>query len=378
MSRSFSRALGAVLAFASLAACGAADDGVAGDEAELTGKIAVKPYAVLGTGQAGAGEDDINTPDGLTFDARGSLLITDAMNRRVQVWDVRGETKRLGQFGTAEVFRGEIVDLAVSPVTGQVIVTDEDTRLAYAYDAPKADRKGDLDPAAYTLKTADMFSTEVVKKVGGITFDSKGRIYTVDARQNLVRRYEADGTPDLTWKFAEKGGSRYLNGCEGIAVDEKRGNLYVSSEFTSSIQVFDLEDGTPKNLTIGRRTDPANPGIPTGRSVFSAAVEGLWILDDYLLASDEADGTEGHVFIFDLANESIFDHDADDFAKLKSARKKPAFVGAFGSFCSPDSVTAFTDEDGESYVAVADQCHYQVPLYKWSDITKAGKFSRTK
>lgn len=367
------------LSLVAVACAAPPDDHAAGggpQESELVTAIDVQPYARIGTGNPGAGENDVNTPDGVVFDANGSLLLTDAMNHRVQVWDVRGQTKRLGQFGSADVFRGEIVDLAVSPVSGQLIVTDEDTHLAYAYDPPKKDAAGHLDPAGYTLKTADMFSTEVVKKVGGITFDSQGRIYTVDAKQSLVRRYDPTGKPDPTWKFAEKGGTAYLNGCEGIAVDEKRGNLYVSSEFTSSIQVFDLNDGTPKNKIIGRKNDAARPGTPTGTSVFSAAVEGLWILDDYLLASDESDGGEGHVMIFDLREESVFDHDAEDFARMKANQEKSGFIGSFGSFCSPDSVAAFTDEDGESYVAVADQCHYQVAMYKWSEIQRAGKFGR--
>ena len=117
--------------------------------------------------------------------------------------------------------------------------------------------------------------------------------------------------------------------------------------------------------------------MPTGTSLFSASIEGLWILDDYLLAADEADGGEGHIIIFDLASDSIFDHDADDYAKLKADGKKSAFIGGFGNFLSPDSVAAYTDaKSGESYVAVADQGHYQVALYKWSDIKKAGKFGR--
>jgi DNA-binding beta-propeller fold protein YncE len=353
---------------------GASDDGP--QESNLTSAIEVRPYAIVGSGHPGAGAEDIDAPDGITFDANGSMLLTDAANHRVQVWSVVGVPKKLGEFQAPA--GGEIVDLAVSPIDGKLIVTDEDTHLAYAYDPPAKNADGHVtDLAGYKLKTPDMFSTEVVKKVGGITYDKQGRIYTVDAHQNLVRRYKADGTPDPTFKFAENGGVSHLNGCEGIAVDDKRSLLYVSSEFTPGIQVFDLETGAPKNHIIGRKNDPAHPGMPTGKSVFVAAIEGLWILDDYLLASDEADGGEGHILIFDLANESIYDHDADDWAAMKAAGKQPAFIGGFGSFLSPDSVAAYTDkESGESYVAVADQGHYQVAMYKWSEITRAGKFGR--
>jgi hypothetical protein len=261
--------------------------------------------------------------------------------------------------------------------TGELIVTDEQPHLAYAYNPPPANAEGAEQFARYSLKTADMFSTEVVKKVGGITFDSKGRIYTVDARQNLVRRYGPSGKPDPSFRFAVSGGASYLNGCEGIAIDEKRGNLFVSSEGTSSIQVFDLETGAPKNLVIGRRKEGASSASPSGPCVFSAAVEGLWIVDDYLLASDEADGGEGHVVIFDLRDPTVFNHDASDYAALKKAGTPSGYVGSFGHFLSPDSVAAFTNTTGETYIAVADQGHYQVPLYKWSEIQKSGHFGRT-
>jgi WD40 repeat protein len=374
--------IAAAFAVSLVAACSAAPDDKAASggaqESEIVTSIDVKPTAVLGTGNPGSGDNDINTPDGVIFDKNGNLLLTDALNHRVQVWDVRpAQPKRLGQFGSPEIFRGEIVDLAQSPITGQVIVTDEVTHVAYAFNPPKGDEPGDKKFSGYTSAGPDMFTTEVVKKVGGITFDSRGRIYTVDARQNLVRRYDATGKPDPTFKFAEKGSVAYLHGCEGIAVDEKRGNLYVSSEFDSVIQVFDLETGEYKKHMIGGKNDPAHPGTRTGPSIFAAAVEGLWILDDYLLASDEADGGEGHVQIFDLRDPTVFDTGPDEYARLKQENKPSGYVGQFGSFCSPDSVAAFTTHEGESYVAVADQCHYKVAVYKWSEITKAGKFGRT-
>ncbi len=344
-------------------------------EDNLTAAINVKPLLTIGTGNGGAGANDINAPDGIIFNKTGNLLITDAANHRVQVWDIKNN-RRLGDFGSPELFRGEVVDLAENPLTGQVIVTDEDTHVAYAFDPPTGREAGDAAFAGYKSSGPDWFSGENVIKVGGITYDSKGRIYTVDARQNLVRRYDSKGKPDPTFKFAELGSVKYLNGCEGIAVDEKRGNLYVSNEFDSVIQVFDLASGAYKKQTIGKHSDPATPGVGTGPSVFPAAIEGLWMLDDYLLASSEADGGVGSVMIFDLSNDKVFNTGPDDWKTLEADRKASPYKGAFGSFSSPDSVTAWTDADGESYVAVADQGHFKVPVYRWSDVVKAGKFAR--
>jgi hypothetical protein len=366
--------------FVTLAAGCSSAEGTAGDDTSAAAvdisALTVQPYAKLGTGIEGFGESDINTPDGVIFNSKGNLLLTDAMNHRVQVYDVRGAPRRLGQFGTPDIFHGEVVDLAEAP-NGQVIVTDETAHVAYMFDPPTGKEKGDLAFTDYKFTGTDMFTKEMIGKVGGVTTDSKGRIYTVDARKSLVKRYLGDGTPDPTFLFEKNGGGQYLHGCEGVAVDEKRGNLYVASEQDSIVQVFSLEDGTYKNQMIGGHPDAAHPGIQAGTRLFPAAVEGLWILDDYLLASDEADGGVGHVKIFDLREETAFDHGADDYAALKKDKKKSGYVGSFGSFCSPDSVTAFTDAtDGESYVAVADQCHYQVVVYKWSDIVKAAKLTR--
>ena len=344
-------------------------------EDNLTAAINVRPLLTIGTGSGGAGVNDINAPDGIIFNKTGNLLITDAANHRVQVWDIKNN-RRLGDFGSPELFRGEVVDLAENPLTGQVIVTDEDTHVAYAFDPPTGREAGDAAFAGYKSSGPDWFSGENVIKVGGITYDSKGRIYTVDARQNLVRRYDSKGKPDPTFKFAELGSVKYLNGCEGIAVDEKRGNLYVANEFNSVIQVFDLATGAYKKQTIGKHSDPATPGVGTGASVFPAAIEGLWMLDDYLLASSEADGGVGSVMIFDLSNDKVFNTGPDDWKTLEADRKASPYKGAFGSFSSPDSVTAWTDADGESYVAVADQGHFTVPVYRWSDVVKAGKFAR--
>lgn len=358
-------------------ACAPSEDEDAADSADaLSAAINVKPMMTIGSGNPGNGDSDIDEPDGVVFDKAGNVVLTDGGNHRVQVWDPR-TSRRLGQFGTSQIFQGNIVDLAFSPVTGQLIVTDESSHMSYGFDPPSQAEKGDAAFTNYKF-TGNLFAANDLKKVGGITFDSKGRIYLVDAHKNLVSRFDAQGKVDPTWKFLEKGSSRFLNGCEGIAIDEKRDNVYVASEFESTIRVFDINDGSYKNQMIGRRNDAAKSGTPTGPSVFSAAIEGLWILDDYLLASDEGDGSTGHLAIFDLQDPTVFDHASDDYAALKKAKKPSAFIGLFGNYASPDSVAAYTDEKGESYVAIADQNHYQVPVYKWSDIKKAGKFARKK
>jgi DNA-binding beta-propeller fold protein YncE len=369
-------ALLAVTLGVSAADVGCISEPNASSEQELQGEwpkafgFKVEAMATFGSGHAGSSESEIDEPDGVVFTRSGLLLATDGINHRVDVFDPFNK-KRLGQFGSPEIFHGNVVDLAIAP-NGDVIVTDEDAHVAYPFAEPT---RG-ADPASYKFKGADMFPNEGLGKVGGIAIDSKGRIYTVDARQNLVRRFLQSGAPDPSFRFAELGSTAALRACEGVVLDEKRGRLYVSSEGDSVVQVFDLADGHYLNEMVGGAPDPAAKPRPKSDRIFQAAVEGLAILDDYLLAVDEADGGVGRLHIFDLREKSSFNTEPAQYLALKTARKSTGYKGFFGDFLSPDSVTAYTAPDGQSYVAIADQGHYKVVVYRWSDILAAGKIKR--
>ncbi|MGH9802513.1 MAG: hypothetical protein ACRD82_19275, partial [Blastocatellia bacterium] len=98
-------------------------------------RLAVEPYAILGSGRPGKTAADFDKPDGIAFTTDGLLLATDAKNRRIQIWDIKTKA-RLGEFGHG-VFGGAIVDIAVMP-NGTVLVTDQTLNLAYAFQPPKA------------------------------------------------------------------------------------------------------------------------------------------------------------------------------------------------------------------------------------------------
>jgi DNA-binding beta-propeller fold protein YncE len=334
----------------------------------------VQPMVTFGSGHPGTTVDDINEPDGVAFTSNGLLLATDGINHRVDVFDPFNK-RRLGDFGDAKIFHGNIVDLAVAP-TGEVIVTDEDAHVAYAFDPPISKLAGGAAAAAFRSRGPDMFGAENLRKVGGIAIDKAGRIYTVDAAQNLVRRFLKSGAPDSTFRFAELGSVNTLRNCEGIAIDDARKRLYISSEGDSVVQAYDLETGAYLNQMVGGAPDPVTKVRPKSDRIFQAAVEGLAILDDYLLAVDEADGGAGHLHIFDLREKTTFNTEPAQYLAMKQAGTKSGYKGYFGAFQSPDSVTAYTAADGQSYVALADQGHYQVHVYRWADILKAGKIAR--
>jgi DNA-binding beta-propeller fold protein YncE len=371
------------------------------DPARAVWRIEVEPYAIFGSGRPGKGAADFDKPDGVAFTPNGLLLATDAKNRRVQVWDVKTKA-HLSEFGHG-FFGGEIVDIAVAP-TGMALITDQTLNLAYAFAPAKpgtAVEKGKgFGPYDYQFK-GTRFGEQGFDKLGGIAIDSRGRIYAVDAHLNDVRRFNADGSVDPGWKFekARATGDTYLHGCEGIAIDEAGGNLFIASEKDAVIQIFDWETGKYKGKLIGSTADAA--GKPAGQSVFSGSVEGLAIAGNRLFAVDES---VGHIQVFDLSNQKVFNTDLAGFDATRGARNG-GYMGFFGHaplvdfedknnkalqqqvkdgsiipgqanppgyFCSPDSIASYTDkESGEAYIAVADQCNYRLAVYRLSDIDRA-------
>jgi pSer/pThr/pTyr-binding forkhead associated (FHA) protein len=364
-------------------------------------RIAVEPYMALGAGHPGKAESDFDKPDGVAFSKTGLLFATDAGNRRVQIWDVKTGS-RLAEFGH-KIFGGEIVDIAFAP-DNTVLITDQTLNLAYAFVPPQPgalDAKGKpLGPYDYQFK-GTLFGEQGFKKLGGVAIDSKGRVYAVDSHRNEVIRFFPDGKQDNTWNFQKTraDGDTYLHGCEGIAIDEASGNLFIASEKDAVIKVFDWETGVYKRLFIGAGKDDLDK--PAGKSIFFGAVEGLAIAQGRLLAVDES---AGHIQMFDLAQPGIFNTDLAGFGAPQAVRSA-GYLGFFGRaplvdfedktnlelqnqvktgsiipgqanppghFCSPDSIDSFTDQaSGETYIAVADQCNYRIVVYRWSDIVKA-------
>lgn len=329
-------------------------------------QLDVAPFTVLGSGRPGTLPADIDKPDGLEFAGPGILLVTDAGNHRVQAWDVRTGA-RICEFGR-EIFGGEITNVAVAP-DRTVYVADSVLNLVYVF------RPGTAGACDYEF-VGTRFGEQGFKKLGGIVVDSRGRLYVVDGKLWEVRRYLPDGKPDPAWKFERTlaDGDTVLHRCEGVAVDEARGLLYVASESDHIVKVFDLETGAFKRRLVGE-------------GVFTTPVEGLAIAQDRLFAVDE---DAGRVRIFALGggepeylgcfgeparvNFDVDDSPNPDFdlkRRVTAGEVIPGIVNVAGLFCSPDEIAVQVDPaTGETWIAIADQCNYRVVVYRWSDVVK--------
>jgi FHA domain-containing protein len=328
-------------------------------------RIEVAPYRTLGSGRPGAAASDFDRPAGLAFSPNGLLFAVDAGNRRIQIWDVKTGS-RLTEFGR-DVSGGVLGGIAIAP-DNQILVTDQARGLAYSFAAPAIVKGGRPGPDDYQFKGV-RFGDQGFTNLSGVAIDSKSRAYVVDAKGPEVLRFNQGGAPDKTWNFEKTraGGDTYLHGCDGIAIDEAGGDLFVASEKDSVVEVFDWETGAYKNRTVGASKDAS--GKPSGKRVFFGPVRGMTVAQRRLLAVDEG---AGRIQVFDLALPKAFNTDLDGYAAPQPTRSA-GYQGFFaGQFCSPSSIASHTDHaSGEIYIAVADQCNHRVVVYRWSDIAKA-------
>jgi hypothetical protein len=338
-------------------------------------ELRVKPWREFGTGKADGASDSVNPPDGLAFTAEGLLLATDAKNHRVQVFDPTAGA-HLGSFGGPDVFTGDVVGIAVGP-GGDVVVSDETANRAYVFT------RKDRGASAFVSAGPPIFGGKEWRRLTSVAYDSAGRFYAIDGGGSEVRRYLPGFVPDACWTFQGRrpDGEPMLHHADGIAIDEKTGTVFIPNEWDGVVLAFDAKTGRWLGKAVGRRCDPVS-AKPTGKSVFSRSVEGLAILGDYLLAVDEGfdethSGSDtnapGRLLVFRLDDPELYQTDADSCRKRMAAGQPAGLVGWLGDFSSPDGVAVFAGapQRPEPLVAVADQRHYRVVLYKGNELIRA-------
>jgi len=330
-------------------------------------ELQVKAFRTFGTGKADSSATAINPPDGLAFTRNGLLVATDALNHRLQVFNpITGE--HLGSAGDSGLITGLIVNVISLPDDG-LLVSDETANQAYCFE------KAANAKAGYQFSGKPLFKDDGFKKLNGLACDSKKRVYVVDGHRGEVRRYLLpDFKSDPGWKFQIS--KPVLNRSEGIAIDEKTGTLFLTSEWDGIIHAFNLETEQWLGKTIGCKTDPLI-GKPLGRSVFQGSVEGLAVIGDYLLAVDEGHedpsaNQPGHLLIFYLRSPVLYDTGVEACRSRLESGTAEGLVGWFGSYRSADGVAVFPgDANTAAMVAVADQGACRVLVYFWKDVIEA-------
>lgn len=245
--------------------------------------------------------DALDKPYGVAVDKEGKVYITDL--GRVWVIDFKNKTYR---FIGDEPGVGRLVQpigIAVSS-DGRVFVTDVSLDRVFVYN-----KEG---------KTIGAIGERgEFEGASGIAIDEKrGLVYIVDARKHYVNVYSLDNYKKIKTLGRRGEAPGEFNFPTNIAID-KEGRLYVVDTGNFRIQIFDSEGRFIKS--IGKLGDtPGSLARPKGIAIDS----------------------EGHIYVVDAAfqNFQIFDFDGNILLFVGSGGIEP------GQFILPAGI-AIDDED---------------------------------
>ena len=183
-----------------------------------TGKLLLS----LGTGKAGAGDDQFNKPTDIAFGAMGEFFITDGYgNTRVMQFSSSG--KLLLSWGQPGKAAGEFN-------TPHAIVMDRQGRLLVG------DRENDrlqlFDQAGKWLATWPGFAPY------GLALDKSGRVYVADARAQQLLRLTPTGEVEQRW--GRKGTAPGEFDLPHMLTFDAAGNLFVAEVNGRRVQKFEV------------------------------------------------------------------------------------------------------------------------------------------
>ena len=234
--------------------------------------------------------------------------------------DVRGKKGFWRKFW--EFFRGPQVDAMVKPMA---VAADSKGKI-YVAD-PAAKRVHVFNPGRKRYHFIDAIDKQLLQFPINVTVDRNDDLYIVDGQRRSVFSVDSSGRPKRI--FGQPG---ELQRPSGVAVDSRRGLLYVADPPAHDIKVFTVKDGKLQR-TIGKR------GILPGEFNFPA-----W------LAVDGA----GRFYVTDSLNGRI---------QILTPEGKPlSTIGKLGdstgSFSSPKGIAL--DSEGHLYVTDAGFDNIQI------------------
>jgi len=309
-------------------------------------------------GTRGNSPDQFNEPDAVAFTLDGRLIAADTENARFKIYrfDERSQSVLIvGREGSAVGEFGHGLILKLPEVTyyyqvqgialdkdGNIFVIDQGNQRIQVFDA---DGKA-LPEKTIALKYCPAEMPHCAQglwralkgqytSLQGLAIDQDGGVFVSDSGTRRIYRYLLNGQLDPNFNMPELHPltkKPILQEPESMAFYQDK--LFVASEGTGDIKIFDRRSGTP--------VDPAE-GF--GADIFASDVEGLAVLRDYLFAMDV---NNSRIAVFDLT------------------RTPPKFLlGFVGQHDSADGIAI--DPTGK-FVAVADQGGLRIVLYSLPEI----------
>lgn len=333
----------------------------------------------LGSGSAGSGDYEFDTPNALAFDAHGKLYVLDAANYRVQIYDSNLEYSRTLILGDPEDNHNyhDFRDIAISE-EGKIFVVDGYNNSVLVFDqtlsqvgtigkAEAGTAEGEFNyPNGVAVDknenvyVSDAFNYRVqvfdknlnyVTSLGGngkgaatnqfsypskVTVDSNGKIHVSDIGNHDVRIF------DSGYNFIGLIGNTGVPGTgngeftypKGLALDSQ-GDIYVADRTNIRVQQFDSE--LAYQSTIGQGS--AGAGDYQFNSPYSMAVNSV-----------------GNLYVADRANQriQIYDSELNYLSTLKADGSTPS-----EDFKSPYGIHI----DNKDKLYIADPSRKRVQVY---------------
>ncbi len=198
-----------------------------------------------------SGEGQLNLPQGIDVqEGTGNVYISDSENDRVAVFDSEGNY--LDDFGQDQI--DESANLEFNNKTGQIFVGDVNGNEIDVFE-----------PDGTYVRSFGEFTVGTDRPFEG----PAGVSFSPDFEKFYVANYAGDNiyvfdpeTGEQTDVIGESGtGSGQLSGPSALAISETTGNLYVSEQLNSRIQVITPE-GQSLSIFGEPRPRPVDPSIP--------------------------------------------------------------------------------------------------------------------
>ncbi len=278
--------------------------------------------------------EGVQSPLGVAIGKDGRVYVTESSGeRKVHIFNSLGQ--EVGAFAppATEVPDPVPVYAAVSPITGDVYVSDRGAAAIFTFTADGAFQGAVTPPAGF----------EGWHPLG-LTFDEAGNLYVADVTPEKHRVIVLDPQRQLKLSFGSQGEKDgqfwYPN---GVAVDSQ-GRIFVADSNNGRMQAFD-KDGQFL-FKISRGMSAGDLSMPRGIAIDS---------ENRLLI---ADTSRGAVQAYEISDSAGFDPGS---APVK-------FLGAFSGSEGTGIYLGFPNGlalDGHGNVYVADRANNRVQVWKY-------------
>jgi DNA-binding beta-propeller fold protein YncE len=214
--------------------------------------------------------------------------------------------------------------VALSPLTGNVYVSDRPTGAIYIYDAQGAYLR------AFTPPAGDENWQPL-----GLSFDAAGNLYVTDIGQVPHRVREFDPSGQQIRVLGEDEAMSFPN---GVAVDAN-GFVYVTDSNNGRLLVFD--QGGNVVAKVGRGSGEGNLGLPRGVAI----------------------DAQGRVYVVDSSGQAVF-----VFGQYQEGTARLDYLGTFGTEGIADGAFAYPNGiavDGRGRLYIADSTNDRVQLWSY-------------